>query len=116
MILMLKVVVEVPELLELDRLLNIEETVTVSLRAISTLTGEVLMNVQTRKTILSMGAGFDVFRFVDMDTQLIEYEDGEAKNESGTVAVRAAIEAAVVAMIKQGEERGYWKIQYWRRK
>ena len=34
-----------------------------------------------------MGAGFDVFRFVDMDTQLIEYEDGEAKNESGTVAV-----------------------------
>ncbi len=88
------------------------DTVTVSLRAISTLTGEVLMNVQTRKTILSMGAGFDVFRFVDMDTQLIEYEDGEAKNESGTVAVRAAIEAAVVAMIKQGDERGYWKIQY----
>ena len=87
------------------------DVVTVSLRGISTLTGEILLNVQTKKTILSVGGGFDVFKFVDMDTQLIEIEDGVAENESVTVAVRAAIEAAVVAVIEQGDERGFWVIQ-----
>lgn len=87
------------------------DVVTVSLRGISTLTGEILINVQAKKTILSAGEGFDVFRFVDMDTQLIEIEDGVAENESVTVATRAAIEAAVVAFIKQGDERGFWKMQ-----
>ena len=87
------------------------DVVTVSLRGISTLTGEILLNVQTQKTILSVGGGFDVFKFIDMDTQLVEIEDGVAKNESVTVATRAAIEAAVVAIINQGDERGYWKIQ-----
>ena len=87
------------------------DVVTVSLRGISTLTGEVLLNVQTKKTILSVGAGFDVFKFIDMDTELVEYEDGVAENESVTVVTRAAIEAAVLALIKQGDERGYWKIQ-----
>ena len=87
------------------------DVVTVSLRGISTLTGEVLLNVQTKKTILSVGAGFDVFKFIDMDTELVEYEDGVAENESVTVATRAAIEAAVLALIKQGDKRGYWEIQ-----
>ena len=87
------------------------DVVTVSLRGISTLTGEILLNVQTKKTILSVGGGFDVFKFVDMDTQLVEIEDGVAENESVTVATRAAIEAAVVGVIEQGDERGYWKIQ-----
>ena len=45
-----------------------------------------------------------------MDTQLVEIEDGVAENESVTVATRAAIEAAVVALIKQGYKRGYWKL------
>ena len=48
------------------------DVVTVSLRGISTLTGEILLNVQTKKTILSTGGGYDVFKFVDMDTQLVE--------------------------------------------
>ena len=86
------------------------DVVTVSLRGISTLTGEVLLNVQTKKTILSVGTGFDVFKFIDMDTQLVEYEDGVAENESVTVATRAAIEAAVLALIYQGDTRGYWRI------
>ncbi len=88
------------------------DVVTVSLRGVSTLTGEVLLNVQAKKTILSVGEGFDVFRFIDMDTELVEYEDGVAANESVTVATRAAIEAAVVAIIKQGDKRGYWEIQW----
>jgi curli production assembly/transport component CsgG len=67
------------------------------------------MNVQSYKTVLSVAQGFDVFRFVDMDTKLVEIEDGISENESVTYAVRAAIEQAVIGIIQQGEERGYWK-------
>lgn len=88
------------------------DSVVVSLRAVSTLTGEVLLNVQTYKTILSTGVGGDVFRFLDMDTKLLELESGMTENESVTWAVRSAIEAAVLALIQQGDERGYWKIVY----
>jgi len=88
------------------------DSVTVSLRAVSTLTGEVILNVQTYKTILSVGLAGDVFRFVDMDTKLIELETGMTQNESTTWAVRSAIEAAVLALIEQGDERGFWKIEY----
>lgn len=85
------------------------DAVTVSLRAISVSTGEVLMNVQSYKTVLSVAQGYDVFRFVDMDTKLVEIEDGISENESVTYAVRAAIEQAVIGIIKQGEVRGYWQ-------
>ena len=53
-----------------------KDAVTVSMRAVSVLTGEVLLNVQTRKTILSVGEGGDVFRFIEEGTQLVEFEDG----------------------------------------
>jgi curli production assembly/transport component CsgG len=87
-----------------------QDQVTVSLRAVSVLTGEVLLNVQTKKTILSYGSGGDVFRFIEQGTQLIEYEDGVGNNESVTYAVRTAIEAAVLEMVYQGDRRGFWKI------
>ena len=83
---------------------------TVSVRAVSVLTGEILLNVQTKKSILSYGSGGDVFRFIEQGTQLIEYEDGVGNNESVTYAVRTAIEAAVLEMVYQGDERGYWTI------
>ena len=87
------------------------DEVIVSIRGISTLTGEILLNVLAKKTILSYGKGYDVFRFVDLDTRLVEIEDGVTENESVTFATRAAIEAAVVALIKQGDERGFWVLQ-----
>ena len=88
------------------------DSVVVSLRAVSVLTGEVIINVQTYKTILSVGLGSDVFKFLDMDTKLLELETGMTENESVTWAVRSAIEAAVYALIEQGDERGFWKINY----
>ena len=88
------------------------DSIVVSLRAVSTLTGEVILNVQTSKTVLSSGQAGDVFRFIDMDTKLLELESGMTQNESVTYAVRSAIEAAVLELIKQGDERGYWKIVY----
>ena len=87
------------------------DSVVVSLRAVSTLTGEVLLNVQSRKTILSVGGGMDLFRFIDMDTKLVEMEDGVSENESVTYATRTAIEAAVLEMVYQGNDRGFWKIE-----
>ena len=48
-----------------------QDVVTISMRAVSVLTGEVLLNVQTRKTLLSYGSGGDVFRFIEQGTQLI---------------------------------------------
>ena len=88
-----------------------QDVVTISMRAVSVLTGEVLLNVQTRKTVFSYGTGGDVFRFVEEGTQLIEFEDGVGNNESVTYAVRTAIEAAVLELIKQGHTRDYWKIE-----
>ena len=87
------------------------DSVIVSLRATSTLTGEILLNVQTKKSILSVGGGYDVFRFVDMDTKLVEIEDGNSFNESVTYATRAAIEEAILELIYQGHDRGYWVIK-----
>jgi len=89
-----------------------KDIVTVSLRAVSTMTGEILLNVQTSKTILSASNGFDVFKFVDLDTRLIEVENGMTENESVTRSVKSSIEAAVVALIKQGDTRKYWEINY----
>lgn len=88
-----------------------QDVVTVSLRAVSVLTGEVLLNVQAKKTILSYGGAGDIFRFVDNSTTLVEYEDGVGNNESVTYAVRTAIEAAVLEMVYQGHDRGYWTIE-----
>ena len=87
-----------------------QDVVTVSVRAVSVLTGEILLNVQTRKTILSYGSGGDVFRFVEQGTQLVEYEDGVGNNESVTYAVRTAVEAAVLELVYQGHDRGFWEI------
>ena len=87
------------------------DVVTVSLRGTSTLTGEILLNVQTKKTILSTGGGYDIFKFVDMDTQLVEVEDGVAQNEGVTKATRSAIELAVLELIYQGHDRGFWEIE-----
>ena len=88
------------------------DIVTVHLRAVSTLTGEILLNVQTSKTILSIADGFDVFKFIDMDTQLIEIEDGMTENESITRSLRSCIEAAVLELIYQGEKQEFWKINW----
>ena len=68
--------------------------------------------MQTSKTILSIADGYDVFKFVDMDTQLLEIEDGMTENESVTRSLRSTIEAAVLEMIYQGEKLDFWKINW----
>jgi curli production assembly/transport component CsgG len=86
-----------------------KDQVIVSLRAVSTNTGEVILNVQISKTIYSYGNDLSVFKFVDAGTDLVEFETGMTENEANTMAVKMAIEAAVVEMIKQGIERNIWR-------
>lgn len=86
-----------------------KDQVTVALRAVSTNTGEVIMNVQVSKTILSSGTDFTLFKFIDVGTKLVESEVGMTENEANTVAVKMTIEAAVVELIKQGRTKGYWR-------
>lgn len=88
-----------------------KDQVIVSLRAVSTNTGEVILNVQISKTIYSVGNDISVFKFVDAGTQLVEFESGMTENEANTMAVKMAIEAAVVEMINQGVERNIWRFK-----
>jgi len=74
-------------------------------------TGEILMEILTSKKILSVGVSNDFFRFVAEGTKLVEFESGNAMNESKSIAVQAAMETAVVQLITEGKEKGYWK--YW---
>lgn len=86
-----------------------QDIVTVSMRVVSVQTGEVLLSVSTTKTILSTGSNFTFFRFYDMGTQAAEAEAGHTINEPVSYAVRAAIEQAVVELVKEGDRKGYWK-------
>lgn len=85
-----------------------EDVVTVFMRAISVQTGEVLVSVAITKTIISVSQSVGVFTFLDMGTENLEIEIGNAVNEPVNYAVRVAIEQAVVEMIKEGSGKGYW--------
>ena len=88
-----------------------QDTVTVMLRLINVVSGEVVLAVMTEKTILSVGIGGDKFKYKDLDTKLLEIEAGVAKNEPVTYAVRKTIEGAVIEMIKAGEREGLWSFK-----
>jgi curli production assembly/transport component CsgG len=85
-----------------------EDTVVISLRLVSVSTGEILIEILTSKTILSVGLSNDFFRFIADGTKLVEFESGNAMNESKSIAIQAAMETAVVELITQGREKGYW--------
>ena len=89
-----------------------EDIVTVTLRAVLVQTGEVLLNVTTTKTILSTSGGGDVFRFIELGTELVEFESGSTENEAVGHATRAAIEAAVYGLVVQGLEKEVWDFNY----
>ena len=85
-----------------------EDTVIVSMRVVSVSTGEILMENLTTKTILSVGLSNDFFRYIADGTKLVEFESGNAMNESKSIALQAAIETGIVDIIAQGVEKGYW--------
>jgi len=86
-----------------------EDSVAVTLRMVSVATGEILIEVMTEKTIFSYGKSEDVFRFIEMGTELVEIELGNSRNESTTLALMKAIESAVLELINVGYDRSFWK-------
>lgn len=86
-----------------------EDIVMVSVRAISVNTGKVLTSVTVQKTILSSADSVSALKFFDAGTKSFEAEMGMTINEPGTYAVKSAIEAAVVELIKDGEKKGLWE-------
>ena len=86
-----------------------EDSVTVTLRMVSVATGEILIEVMTEKTIFSYGKSEDVFRFIEMGTELVEVELGNSRNESTTIALMKSIESAVLELINVGYDRSFWK-------
>ena len=84
-----------------------KDSVAIYLRAVSVLTGEVLVAVTTDKTIYSAGISGLVNKYVAFN-QLLQAEAGVTTNEPVGIAVRQAIEKAVYALVVEGAEKGYW--------
>jgi curli production assembly/transport component CsgG len=89
-----------------------KDVVTVSLRMVSSQTGQVLLSTTVSKTILSIGSSSTYFRYLDLDTnpELFEAEFGVTNNERSSIAVRCAISAAIVDLINQGHNKSLWEL------
>ncbi len=70
-----------------------QDTVTVTLRAVSTNTGEVLSSVSIHKMIASTALQGGTFRYIALD-RILEVEAGVTQNEPKQIAVQQAIEKA----------------------
>ena len=88
-----------------------KDVVTVSLRFISVQTGEVLLSAAVTKTITSVAVTGNLYKFYEHGTLPIEAEIGLTANEPNTIAVRSAIDQAVIEIINQGSKAGLWKFK-----
>ena len=86
-----------------------KDIVTVSLRFVSVQTGEILLSVAVTKTISSVAVSGNLFKFYEHGVTPVEAELGLTANEPNTIAVRSAIEQAVIEIVDQGEKSGFWK-------
>ena len=77
------------------------DQVTVSLRSIDIRTGQVLNAVSVTKTIYSYQFSASIYKYTSYQ-HLLQAETGYTTNEPAQLAVREAIEAAVVHMTAQG--------------
>jgi len=88
-----------------------KDVVTVSLRFISVQTGEVLLSVAVTKTITSVAVTGNLYKFYEHGTLPVEAEIGLTANEPNTIAVRSAIDQAVIEIVNQGSKSGLWKFK-----
>lgn len=85
----------------------IQDVVTVTLRAVSTASSEVLATVTVHKAIASQSLQGGTFRYVALD-RLLEAEAGVTQNEPKQIAVEQAVEKAVMALIAEGAQLKIW--------
>ncbi len=88
-----------------------EDLVTVSIRAISVQTGEILMTIHAQKSILSVATNVSAFKFLEKGTSNFEAEVGVTSNEPGLYCLQRAIETAVEGMVYEGNKLGVWQFK-----
>lgn len=88
-----------------------QDQVVISLRLVSVQTGEVLTTVTVEKNLLSTAEGVTAIRFFNQATKAFEFDSSQTFNEPGSYALRSAVEAAIVELIKKGERQGLWKFK-----
>ncbi|MGN6580353.1 MAG: CsgG/HfaB family protein [Bordetella sp.] len=86
------------------------DQVTVNLRAVDVNTGAILDSVSTTKTIYSYEVHPGYYHFVNY-YDLLELEAGYTSNEPAQLAVKAAIDAAVLHLTVQGIENNLWRLR-----
>lgn len=86
------------------------DQVTVNLRIVDVNTGTILNSVSTSKTIYSYEIHPGYFRFVNY-YDLLEIEGGYTSNEPAQLAVKEAIDAAVLHLTVQGIEANLWRLR-----
>jgi len=85
-----------------------EDLVTVSIRAISVQTGEILMTINAQKSVLSVATNVSTFKFLEQGTANLEAEVGVTSNEPGLYCLQRAIETAIEEMVYEGKKLGVW--------
>lgn len=86
------------------------DQVTIGLRSVDIRTGQILQTVSTTKTIFSYEIRPSVFKFVNFK-DLLEIEGGITRNEPAQLAVKEAIEAAVIYLTVRGLKDGQWALR-----
>jgi curli production assembly/transport component CsgG len=86
------------------------DQVTVSLRSVDIRSGRVLNSVSVTKTIYSFEFSAGVYKFIGFQ-RLLESETGYTRNEPAQLAVKEAIEAAVVHLTVQGLRDRVWSLK-----
>ena len=84
---------------------------TVTIRAVSVNTGEVLASVTTTKRIHSYVDRLGVLKFVQAGTLSLEGEVGLSTNDSINLAIQLAIQSSVRELIEEGTRKGLWEYQ-----
>ncbi len=87
---------------------NRRDIVTVTLRATSTRTGEVLHSVLSEKSVHSVLMQGSVFSFLDGTDDILEIEGGISSNEPGLFALSQAIDFAIYELVVEGAVKGIW--------
>lgn len=87
-----------------------QDRVSIYLRVVSSMTGEILKTVYTSKNILSTSVNGSFFRYIDTD-RILEVEMGFSQNEPVSLAVTQAIEKAVYTLILESVEDGTFRIE-----
>lgn len=87
-----------------------QDTITVTLRAVSSKTSEVLASVTVNKVIASVAVDGNTFLYVELD-KLLQTETGYTTNEPKQIAVQGAIDKAVMALIMEGTKLHIWSFR-----